>query len=101
MAVTLGIFAAGLINYGTRNMVEGWRVSLALGGCPALMLFIGSIFLPDTPNSLVARGQLEQARAVLAMVRGTDAVDAEFMDIQEAVHAASAVPNPYRNIIKR
>lgn len=64
LAVTIGIFAAQMINYGTLNIPDyGWRISLALGGVPAILLFVGSIILPDTPNSLVARGKPDEGRA--------------------------------------
>ena len=102
MAVTIGIFAAQMINYGTLNLPQyGWRISLALGGVPALLLFFGSIILPDTPNSLVARGKTEEGRAVLQRIRGTEDVDAEYEDITAAVAIASTIKNPYRNILKR
>jgi hypothetical protein len=35
-----------------------------MAGVPALILTIGSIFVPDTPNSLIQRGKNEQAREV-------------------------------------
>lgn len=51
-----GIFAAQLINYGTKEIYPwGWRLSLALGGVPGIMLFVGALLLPDTPNRY--RGQ--------------------------------------------
>ena len=102
LAVTIGIFAAQMINYGTLNIPDyGWRISLALGGVPALLLFVGSIFLPDTPNSLLARGLPEESRAVLQRIRGCEDVDAEYDDIASAVATASTVTNPYRTILKR
>jgi hypothetical protein len=36
----------------------GWRLSLALAGVPGLMLFLGALVLPDTPNSLIERGEI-------------------------------------------
>jgi NhaP-type Na+/H+ or K+/H+ antiporter len=46
-----GIFVAQLINYGTKEIYPwGWRLSLALGGVPGIMLFVGALLLPDTPN---------------------------------------------------
>ena len=36
---------------------------------PALLLFLGSLALPDTPNSLLERGHEEEAHRVLARVR--------------------------------
>jgi MFS family permease len=79
LAVTIGILAAQLINYGTQYLRPyGWRVSLAMGAVPALLLTFGAIILPDTPNSLVLRGHKEEGRRVLQRVRGTSHVDVEF-----------------------
>ena len=64
---------------------NGWRLSVGLAIVPALILFLGSLIIPDTPNSLVYRGKIEQARRTLERVRGTPNVDAEFADIVEAV----------------
>ncbi len=90
MAVTIGIFAAQLINYGTLNIAEyGWRISLALGGVPALSMFIGSILLPDTPNSLIARGKPEEGRAVLQRIRG-DQANVQVRQIKQARLVAHA-----------
>ncbi|DBA92501.1 hypothetical protein WJX77_004796 [Trebouxia sp. C0004] len=89
MATTIGIWVAQWINYGTQNMhPHGWRLSVGLAIVPALILFLGSLIIPDTPNSLVYRGKIEQARRTLERVRGTSNVDAEFADIVEAVDAS-------------
>ena len=66
-----GILVAQLVNYGTHRIPGwGWRLSLASAGLPALVLLIGSVFLPDSPASLAARGQPDRARAVLQRIRG-------------------------------
>lgn len=102
LAVTIGILAAQLINYGTQHIKPyGWRISLGMGAVPSLILLFGSMMLPDTPNSLVQRGRVEDGRKVLERIRGTPHVDVEFEDIQEAVEVSKAVKNPYRTIIKR
>lgn len=102
LAVTIGIFAAQLINYGTQHIQPwGWRLSLGLGGVPAVLFTLGSLFLPDTPNSLVARGRPEEGLRVLQRIRGVDDVSIEMQDIQSAVRAADALPNPYRTILMR
>ncbi|GBF88955.1 sugar transport protein [Raphidocelis subcapitata] len=102
LAVTIGILAAQLINYGTQYLrPHGWRVSLAMGAVPALLLTVGALILPDTPNALVLRGKKEEGRKVLQRIRGTEHVDVEFEDIVEAVNVASSVGNPYRTIVRR
>lgn len=70
--VLAGIFVAQLINYGTKEIYPwGWRLSLGLGGIPGIMLFVGALLLPDTPNSLIERGKLERGEKVLQRIRGT------------------------------
>ncbi|KAF6250807.1 sugar carrier protein A [Scenedesmus sp. NREL 46B-D3] len=102
LAITVGILAAQLINYGTQHIQPwGWRLSLAMGAVPSLVLFFGSMLLPDTPNSLVQRGQQEEGRRVLQKIRGTNDVDTEFDDICEAVRVSASVSNPWRTITRR
>ncbi|KAG6505924.1 sugar transport protein 14-like [Zingiber officinale] len=96
-----GILVADVINYFTEKIHPwGWRLSLGLAMAPAVLMFVGGLFLPETPNSLVEQGRLEEARAVLERVRGTLKVDAEFEDLKEASEAARAVKHPFRNLLR-
>jgi hypothetical protein len=45
--------AAQCVNYFTLHSAIGWRISLGLAGAPALLLVLGCIVGPETPNSLV------------------------------------------------
>ena len=45
------------------------------------MPLAGGILLPETPNSLIERGHLEEARRVLKKIRGTENIDVEYEDI--------------------
>ncbi|GJN25233.1 hypothetical protein PR202_gb13033 [Eleusine coracana subsp. coracana] len=83
LMITIGILASNLINYFTAKISGGWgwRVSLGLAAVPAMIMVGGSIFLPDTPNLLVARGKDDKDRAMLRRIRGTDDVGLEFDDL--------------------
>ncbi|XP_031374148.1 sugar transport protein 10-like [Punica granatum] len=100
VAITIGILVANFVNYGTAEIKGGWgwRVSLALAGVPALFMTIGSIFLPDTPNSIIERGHHEEAKRMLQKIRGTENVDAEFEDLIAASEAAQKVQQPWKNM---
>ncbi|KAG8082161.1 hypothetical protein GUJ93_ZPchr0014g46799 [Zizania palustris] len=86
----LGALVANTANYFTdRIPIWGWRVSLGLAAVPAAVIVAGALFVPDTPSSLVLRGQTNKARASLQRIRGADTdVDAEFKDIVRAVEEA-------------
>lgn len=103
LMITIGILAANLINYGTAKIKGGWgwRVSLALAGVPALIITLGSLVLPDTPNSLVERGYEPKARAMLQKIRGTTDIEEEFSDLAAASEESKLVKHPWRNIVQR
>lgn len=102
MAITIGILVANLVNYGTAKIKGGWgwRVSLALAAVPAIIMTVGAIFLPDTPNSILERGNQEKAKKMLQRIRGTDNVEEEFQDLLEASEAAKKVEHPWKNILE-
>ncbi|XP_077254043.1 sugar transport protein MST3-like [Tasmannia lanceolata] len=103
LMITIGILVANLVNYGTNKIKGGWgwRVSLAGAAVPGLIISVGSLFLPDTPNSLIDRGKPEEARKMLMRIRGTDDVHEEFQDLVAAREESKTVTKPWQNILKR
>ncbi|CAJ1977235.1 unnamed protein product [Sphenostylis stenocarpa] len=101
--ITLGILFANLVNYATNKIKGGWgwRLSLGLGGLPAVLLTLGAFLVVDTPNSLIERGHLEEGKAVLRKIRGIDNIEPEFLALVDASTVAKEVKHPFRNILKR
>jgi sugar porter (SP) family MFS transporter len=59
-----------------------WRWMLLIGVFPAVVLVVGMLAMPDTPRSLIRRGNPDQARAVLVGLRGDTAeTEREFAEI--------------------
>uniref|UniRef100_A0ACD6AC79 Uncharacterized protein n=1 Tax=Avena sativa TaxID=4498 RepID=A0ACD6AC79_AVESA len=91
-SLCLGALAATIVNYNAQKIKAGWgwRLSLALAGVPAVLLTVGAIVLPETPNSLVQQGRDRgQVKALLQKIRGIDAVDQELDDIVAANDATT------------
>ncbi|XP_078175659.1 sugar transport protein MST6-like [Carex rostrata] len=103
LMVTIGILVANLINYGTAQIPGGWgwRLSLGLAAVPAAIITIGSVLLPDTPNSLVERGKADQAKRILSKIRGVPDVHAEFEEIVAACDEARSIERPWSNILRK
>lgn len=102
LTTCLGIIIANIINYFTEKIHPwGWRLSLGLATVPAALMFFGGLCLPETPNSLVEQGKLEEGRKILEKIRGTKNVDAEFADLVDASEAARAITHPFRNLLLR
>eukprot|EP00253_Pinus_taeda_P024514 PITA_24514 len=101
---TLGIFAANMVNYRAQKVKSwGWRLSWTLGlaAAPAVLMTVGGIFLPETPNSLIERGHLQEGRAVLEKIRGTKNIETEYGDMVTASESAKAHTQPFRIILEK
>ncbi|KAL2244847.1 UNVERIFIED_CONTAM: Sugar carrier protein C [Sesamum indicum] len=101
LSITIGILAANVLNYGFAKIEGGWGWRLSLGGAvvPALIVTLGSLVLPETPNSLIERGKQDDARANLQRIRGVPNVDQEFNYLVSACEASRRVEHPWRNLL--
>ncbi|DBA80098.1 hypothetical protein WJX79_008133 [Trebouxia sp. C0005] len=104
LVLTFFILVAQVINL-IINVTDavrwGWRLSLGFAFCPSFVLFLGGVFLPDSPNSLLERGKPEQARKNLQLVRGTKDVDKEFNDLVEFAKLAAECKHPWRTLFSK
>lgn len=90
--ITLGIVIANMINYATSKMAKnGWRISLGLAIVPAVLVILGGIFCPETPNSLIERNLKEEGKIILRKIRGVENINDEYEDIVEATNLANLV----------
>ena len=103
LSITAGILIANVLNYFFVKIHGGWGWRLSLGGAmvPALIITVGSLVLPDTPNSMIERGQHDEAREKLKRVRGVDDVDEEFNDLVAASEASKKVEHSWKNLLQR
>ncbi|XP_010935205.1 sugar transport protein MST4 [Elaeis guineensis] len=100
--VTIGILIANVVNYFTSTIRPwGWRLSLGLAGVPAIILFLGSLLITETPTSLIERQKLDEGLAMLKKIRGTEKVELEFNEIVHASKIAQEVKRPFRNVMMR
>ncbi|KAK9097193.1 hypothetical protein Sjap_022690 [Stephania japonica] len=98
--ITIGILTANLVNFGTNKIKGGWgwRLSLGLAAVPAAIVLLGSISLPDSPNSMIKRGvSEEEVKKNLRRLRGTDDIHEEYHDLCEACANASKDDNNNNN----
>ncbi|CAK9181306.1 unnamed protein product [Ilex paraguariensis] len=103
LSITIGILVANILNYFFAKIKGGWGWRLSLGGAmvPALIITVGSLVLPETPNSLIERGKTEEAKTKLKRIRGVDSVDEEFNDLVAASEESKKVEDPWRNLLQR
>ncbi|KAL2934610.1 Hexose carrier protein HEX6, partial [Bienertia sinuspersici] len=93
LSLSLGILLATLVNLGTQKIKGGWgwRFSIGATAIPAFIITLGSIFLPETPNSLIQGNKKDhqKAKLILRKIRGSTDVEQEFNDLIEAAASSS------------
>ncbi|KAK8957993.1 Hexose carrier protein HEX6 [Platanthera zijinensis] len=92
ICLTGAILSANLVNYGSQKIPAGWgwRISLGVAALPAAFLAVGSLFIPETPTSLIQRGfDVHQVSRLLQRIRGTADVGEE---LDQLIVAATDAP---------
>ncbi|XP_008301674.1 solute carrier family 2, facilitated glucose transporter member 12 [Stegastes partitus] len=84
LMLVVGVMLGFGCSYAFAALPRGWAYTFGLVIPPALLQIGALLFLPPSPRFLVAQGKVEQARAVLARMRGgvTEQVEVELRDIQ-------------------
>ena len=96
-AIVLGIFISQLVNYalnqgagGNPNDhiagIQAWQWMLGAETVPALIYFLMTFAIPESPRFLIASGRLDRARSVLTDIEdpGTD-IDARIAEIHGVI----------------
>jgi sugar porter (SP) family MFS transporter len=84
LAITVGILLAYLVDYALAG-IQGWRWMFGLAVIPAAVFGVGMIFLPESPRWLLRRGERDEARKMLARIRGTAEMEEELRDIEQSI----------------
>ncbi|WP_367143393.1 sugar porter family MFS transporter [Pantoea stewartii] len=71
-----------------------WRWMLVVATLPAVLLWVGMMFMPDTPRWYVMKGRLAEARSVLERTRHKDDVDWELLEITETLDEQRSLGKP-------
>eukprot|EP00731_Ephydatia_muelleri_P012140 Em0006g1034a len=85
MFITGGMFSATVLAGALSSLPLhiGWRIMLGLAGVPSVIMFVGFIFLPESPRWLVFHGHEDKARRVLRQIRGHSEVEEELKMITD------------------
>ncbi|XP_023275910.1 solute carrier family 2, facilitated glucose transporter member 12 [Seriola lalandi dorsalis] len=91
LMLVVGVMLGFSCSYAFATLPHGWVYTFGLVVPPALLQIGALVFLPPSPRFLVTQGKVEQARTVLARLRGgfKEHVEVELRDIQTGLKEES------------
>ncbi len=92
LAITGGILISYLIDYGLSSS-HNWRLMFGLAAIPAGLLFIGTLFQPESPHWLIGTGRQDDGRRVLERYREEDEIQAEIDDVLRVAREQEKAPS--------
>ncbi|MGW5318305.1 sugar porter family MFS transporter [Nocardia thailandica] len=78
-----------------------WRVMLAMAAIPAVALFAGMLFMPDSPRWYLSKGREDDARRVLRRSYYPEHVEPTITEIEETTAADRAVKASLRDQLRK
>ena len=101
LLITVGILAAYLSDnaFADNNNLECWRPMLYVGVIPALILFIGMFFLPETPRWLMSKGKEDECRKVLSKIESAEQIENSIASMKSDI-AIDASQASWKEIFK-
>jgi len=87
LLITVGILSAYLSDtaLADNSNPESWRPMLWVGVFPALVLFVGMFFLPETPRWLMSKGREEDSRKVLSKIEHPEFIDQSIAEMKAQI----------------
>jgi sugar porter (SP) family MFS transporter len=89
-----------LISYGVGYALasaEAWRWMVGLAAVPAVLMFVGLLFLPESPRWLFGKGRDDEALDVMRRTRPAADIEDEAREIKDTIEAESAAT--YRELL--
>ncbi|KAL2357250.1 MFS transporter [Cryomyces antarcticus] len=93
--ITLGIFLASCINFGTEKRLNSgaWRIPIGLGFLWAIILGVGILFFPESPRYAYRKGRIDEAKRTMTKIYGVSdnnlSVHIELEEIRVKLEAES------------
>ena len=106
LLITIGILVsyfsdlAFALPEGDPGFNDCWRYMLAVGVIPAILLFVGMAFLPESPRWLMSMGFDSKCREVLEKIEEADLLEGTITNIKNEIEAGKRNKISWREIFK-
>ena len=115
LTIVVGVLAAQVVNWlladkvpdgATAEMIRlswngqyGWRWMFTAVAVPAVVFFLGALFVPESPRWLVRSGEYDRARRILERIGGESFAGGALSEIQEALEGEARGGAPWTKLL--
>ena len=93
-------FTTNLIFDGLIDNPAVWRYMLGIAAVPAVALFVGMLFLPDSPRWYALKGRYDESRRTLLLGRDEETAERDFRQITQVVEDDGGEQRSIRDVIQ-
>ena len=90
LCIMLGILLSYLTNYFLKDLENNWRLMFISGVVPAVVFFVGLLFIPESPRWLTLKGQKQKALNILQRFYSADEAQRMTADVEKNLAAHHA-----------
>jgi len=102
LMITIGILVSYFsdLAFADETNFESWRWMFYVGVFPAIILFVGMLFLPETPRFLMGKGKEEEGIRILKKVEDPALVDEAIKKIKDEIEKDKKSATNWTEIFK-
>lgn len=102
LMITIGLLVSYLsdLYFADETQISCWRPMFCVGVVPAIILFAGMMFMPETPRWLMGKGFEGKARSVLSRIEPPVAREAAFESIKKEIEKSKSEKSNYRELFR-
>ena len=90
LTIVIGILVTNLINYKLADYgADAWRWMFGSGVIPAVLFFLGVLWLPESPRWLIKAGKIARAKAILTKISNDTIAENSAKEIESSLNAGS------------
>ncbi len=101
LAITIGILMSYVVGYFFEGSQDAWRLMFWAGFVPALLLFLGMLFVPESPRWLIAKGKDAEALEVLNKLRPRDVAENEFKETKKLLEEEQTSDTNWKELFSK
>ena len=102
LMICIGVLVSYISDYAIADDTnpESWRWMFLVGFIPAVILFVGMFFVPETPRWLISKGREKEGREILQKIEEAELVEESITSMKKDLELAKNSSGSWKEIFQ-